>query len=67
MDWKSDLFNQLKTSKNQYNIYDAIIQNYNHLLETNIKLLNENNKLGQDVQHLRLANAGLEKASEASQ
>jgi len=27
--------------------------------------LNNNNKLENDVQHLRLANAGLEKASEA--
>lgn len=44
-------------------MYFVVIDN--HLLETNIKLLNDNNKLEHDVQHLRLANAGLEKASEA--
>jgi len=27
MDWKSNLFNQLKTCKYQYNIYDTIISN----------------------------------------
>ena len=35
----------------------------NHILETNFILRNQNAKLEKDVQHLRLTNAGLEKAA----
>lgn len=37
----------------------------NRLLESNVSLHAQNTKLDHDVKHLRLANVGLEKASEA--
>lgn len=37
----------------------------NHLLENNTNLQSQCTKLENDIQHLRLANAGLEKASVA--
>ena len=37
----------------------------NHLLEANVSLQTQNAKLNDDVQHLRLSNVGLERASEA--
>lgn len=47
--------------------FDRIFLNFldNHLLETNLALQTQNAKLNHDVEHLRLANVGLEKASEA--
>jgi hypothetical protein len=81
MDWKLDIFCQLKKHKHQWNVYDEIIEHCmlfiyiilnqsfflldNRLLENNSILQTQRNKLEKDVNHLRLANSGLEKASEA--
>jgi len=83
MDWKLNIFHQLKDHKRESNLYDEIIEhcilffiNYihiylfsifidNRLLENNTLLHSQCIKFEKDVQHLRLANAGLEKASEA--
>ncbi|CAF1165549.1 unnamed protein product [Adineta steineri] len=67
MDWKSDIVGQLKTHKHQWNIFDEIIEHYNRLLDNHVFVQTRCAKLEKDVGHLRLANAGLEKASEASQ
>ncbi|CAF1575256.1 unnamed protein product [Rotaria sp. Silwood1] len=67
MDWKSDIICQLQDHKRQWTVYDEIIQHYNRLLENNATLQIQCIKLENDVNHLRLSNAGLEKASEASQ
>ncbi|CAF0721242.1 unnamed protein product [Adineta ricciae] len=67
MDWKTDIVRQLKGRKDHWNSYDEIITQYNHLLEQYIILQNQRSKLEKDVGQLRLTNAGLEKASEASQ
>lgn len=53
-----------------YLIYMNFMNTYlyfidNRLLDSNSSLQIQCNKLGNDVHHLRLANAGLEKASEA--
>ncbi|UJR27539.1 hypothetical protein I4U23_008821 [Adineta vaga] len=65
--WRSNIFSQLKEQNQQRNVYDHIIEHYNRILENNAILQIQCTKLQTDVQHLRLANAGLEKASEASQ
>ncbi|CAF0804071.1 unnamed protein product [Adineta ricciae] len=65
--WKSTIFSQLKEQNQRRNVYDEIIEHYNRILENNAVLQIQCNKLQTDVHHLRLANAGLEKASEASQ
>ncbi|CAF3392146.1 unnamed protein product [Rotaria sp. Silwood2] len=67
MDWKTNIICQLKDHKRQWNVYDEIIQHYNRLLDNNTTLQIQCVKLENNVNHLRLANAGLEKASEASQ
>ncbi|CAF4405874.1 unnamed protein product, partial [Adineta steineri] len=58
---------QLKTHKHQWNIFDEIIEHYNRLLDNHVFVQTRCAKLEKDVGRLRLANAGLEKASEASQ
>ncbi|CAF2172752.1 unnamed protein product [Rotaria magnacalcarata] len=67
MDWKSDIICQLKDQKQHWNVYDEIVEHYNRLLDSNTNLQIRCVKFENDVNHLRLANAGLEKASEASQ
>ncbi|CAF1168435.1 unnamed protein product [Rotaria sordida] len=67
MDWKSNIVCQLKDHKHQWNVYDEIIKHYNRLSDNNVALQIQCVKLENDVNHLRLANAGLEKASEVSQ
>ncbi|CAF0868683.1 unnamed protein product [Adineta steineri] len=65
--WKSYIFCQLKEHNQQWNGYNDIIEHYNRILENNSILQIQCTKLVTDVNYLRLANAGLEKASEASQ
>lgn len=79
--WKSNLVLQLKQQKYQQNTYGNIIEHCmlisiwyfcclfieldNKLIETNCLLQTQCRKFETDVNQLRLANAGLEKASVA--
>ncbi|CAF0785653.1 unnamed protein product [Rotaria sordida] len=65
--WKLNIFSQLKEHNRQWNVYGSIIEDYNHILENNTIQQVQCIKLEKDVYHLRLANADLQKAAEASQ